>query len=355
MKATGSEPAAEGKLAHRPDAIEIPRGSCGTPGCTTAECPIEYGYCHCGCGEKTRPARQTCRRNHLVKDEPQRFVTRHQAPLMAATRWAPTKGEIEARRTREKAEYQAGLGLDAIAERSGRSRSTVWDYLHGEVEMRSSGETKRKHPDPGERVCGRAGCEHRFRPDAHAGANGKGLYCSRGCADKAKIGRDAKKVTLTCAQCGRERHVRRWYVERGQRFCSSSCWGRQRAKLGLIPVLAVWKGAARRGVAGRRKLAEVADLGRRSKGATAGAEMLALALVLVRGTRAGSARELYERLIRETEGASALLDEQGRPRAARDPVYKDARRRVERRLKRGMRDAKNQLAVGEVQSVLDQR
>ena len=38
---------------------------------------IEYGYCHCGCGEKTRLAPQTDRQKGWIGGEPVRFVKGH--------------------------------------------------------------------------------------------------------------------------------------------------------------------------------------------------------------------------------------------------------------------------------------
>lgn len=39
-----------------------------------------YGYCKCGCGQKTNIAPQSARRNGWVKGEPQPFVTGHRLP-----------------------------------------------------------------------------------------------------------------------------------------------------------------------------------------------------------------------------------------------------------------------------------
>lgn len=38
---------------------------------------VPYGYCHCGCGEKTPLANRTSRRDGTVKGEPVRFVGSH--------------------------------------------------------------------------------------------------------------------------------------------------------------------------------------------------------------------------------------------------------------------------------------
>lgn len=39
---------------------------------------IPYGYCHCGCGQKTKVSRETDRRNGYIKDQPRRYLRGHQ-------------------------------------------------------------------------------------------------------------------------------------------------------------------------------------------------------------------------------------------------------------------------------------
>lgn len=45
----------------------------------STEQSIPYGYCHCGCGEKTRIAASSNRRRGVVKGEPVRFIHGHNA------------------------------------------------------------------------------------------------------------------------------------------------------------------------------------------------------------------------------------------------------------------------------------
>lgn len=40
---------------------------------------IPYGYCHCGCGEKTNLARDTMPKRGMVKGEPNKFIAGHQS------------------------------------------------------------------------------------------------------------------------------------------------------------------------------------------------------------------------------------------------------------------------------------
>lgn len=39
--------------------------------------PIPYGYCHCGCGQKTTIARQTFAEKGIIKGEPHRYIHGH--------------------------------------------------------------------------------------------------------------------------------------------------------------------------------------------------------------------------------------------------------------------------------------
>lgn len=42
---------------------------------------IAYGYCHCGCGDKTSLAKQTSKEKGWVKGEPLKFINGHRARL----------------------------------------------------------------------------------------------------------------------------------------------------------------------------------------------------------------------------------------------------------------------------------
>ena len=48
---------------------------------------IAYGYCHCGCGERTKIARKTNRRQSRTKGEPNSFIAGHQRRRDALTRF----------------------------------------------------------------------------------------------------------------------------------------------------------------------------------------------------------------------------------------------------------------------------
>ena len=55
----------------------------------STEQDIPYGYCHCGCGEKTQIAKGNRAARGWVKGEPKRFIAGHQ------TRSAPNQYEVD--------------------------------------------------------------------------------------------------------------------------------------------------------------------------------------------------------------------------------------------------------------------
>jgi len=198
-------------------AREVVRGGCRVPGCPDPDCSVEYGRCHCRCGKETTRARQSDRRLNLVNGEPQRYVNGHQLRQAVETRWEASAADRAAERAeRESVCAREGCGNMFTPTPSQLARG-VGRYCSPEC-------ARRRYPEPGFRVCAREGCDHEFRPYPSTAAQGRGLYCSRRCADLGKLGRVGKKAELVCAQCDRARHVRRWYLERGQRFCSSQCW-----------------------------------------------------------------------------------------------------------------------------------
>jgi HNH endonuclease len=48
---------------------------------TTDSTTIPYGYCHCGCGQKTNLAKVNDRKKKLVMGEPRRFIAGHQSKI----------------------------------------------------------------------------------------------------------------------------------------------------------------------------------------------------------------------------------------------------------------------------------
>jgi hypothetical protein len=211
--------------------LEVVRGGCGVPGCEDTDCAIPYGECHCGCGEPTALPRQTSRRLNLVKGEPQRYIMGHQGGLGLEARYAESGGAIAERRQTELALYDEGLTLEEIAKRVERSTSVVW------ADLRALGYDARAwprpyiHPPVEPREC--PSCGMTFQPTPAKAAVGKDVYCSRRCADQGRVGKSWKKVPLVCVHCGRERLMRRYYVEKGGRFCTLRCWGQYRAWRGL--------------------------------------------------------------------------------------------------------------------------
>jgi hypothetical protein len=51
---------------------------------------IPYGYCHCGCGQKTNLANINDRKKNLVKGKPRRFIAGHQSKIKTKLRLGQT-------------------------------------------------------------------------------------------------------------------------------------------------------------------------------------------------------------------------------------------------------------------------
>lgn len=57
--------------------------------CGNIECVIPFGYCHCGCGEKTSIAKRNSKQFGYIKGEPARYVRyHHKVKLIATTEYA---------------------------------------------------------------------------------------------------------------------------------------------------------------------------------------------------------------------------------------------------------------------------
>ena len=52
-----------------------------TPGCSDSECSIEYGTCHCGCGDPVLIAARSSTRMGLIRGCPKRFRAGHNSKL----------------------------------------------------------------------------------------------------------------------------------------------------------------------------------------------------------------------------------------------------------------------------------
>ena len=62
----------------------------------TEQATVPYGYCHCGCGEKTRLARKTDRAIGHVRGAPLRFIAGHGARRSPEQRFRKWVGEAKA-------------------------------------------------------------------------------------------------------------------------------------------------------------------------------------------------------------------------------------------------------------------
>lgn len=104
---------------------------------------IPYGYCHCGCGQKTDLADNTHRSRGWVKNEPKRFINNHHfrnLPRQSLEERFWTKVAITA--NPDKCwEWQAyldthGYGHIGIGGRKGKevaAHRVAWELTHGEI------------------------------------------------------------------------------------------------------------------------------------------------------------------------------------------------------------------------------
>lgn len=79
---------------------------------------VPYGFCHCGCGEKTNPAKQSITALGQVKGEPMRFLRNHH------TKTPEARAAFAARMT-----ARAGIPADAPKDADGHSckrRECAW-------------------------------------------------------------------------------------------------------------------------------------------------------------------------------------------------------------------------------------
>jgi len=100
--------------AHDAWKAKVVRGKCGVPGCTDAECEIEYGCCHGGCGETTPLATVSKHERSQVRGEPLQFARDHQRNNCPAQFLAATAGGEPLRQSR----LAAGLSQRALAKKA---------------------------------------------------------------------------------------------------------------------------------------------------------------------------------------------------------------------------------------------
>lgn len=209
----------------------------------------------------------------------------------------------------------------------------------------------RVHPRASERAC--AYCREPFTPfDANA-AHGFGIYCSRECAARGRIGTGPKKVTIICAQCGNEKRVSKWEADHGRRFCTPSCWGQYRGKYGEGGLLDLVLGAphvsgtAKKSYAGKVTLAKNRDNPEKTKGAPFAKEVGEAAVKLVsqnpallKLTLTKRRSALLDALMRAFKRTEALYsDPESKIRRSRsDSVYRAERAIFDRALERYMTD-----------------
>jgi hypothetical protein len=101
-----------------------PRGGCGAPGCSRADCPIPYGKCHCDCGRDAPLADVDDRTRNYVRGEPRLYVQGDQRggnTLMATEGGEVLLGALERiGLTRIETSRRAKLGKGVVSELVGR-------------------------------------------------------------------------------------------------------------------------------------------------------------------------------------------------------------------------------------------
>jgi hypothetical protein len=203
-------------------------------------------------------------------------------------------------------------------------------------------------------MCARPGCTVIFRPRPQQLRDGQGECCSRKCAQILRRQREeeagklkGERVICDCG-CGEARLV--FPSQRASpilgttrvaayRYLNAGHWARHRWKHGIDLTNSVrafylngqWSLDAMRRHIGTWKLEEA----RHHKGAAEAREVAEAAIGLVRRSPELSRKNILDVLIAHFEGKDAVKAESGERRAGRDPEYRKARARIERRLKRG--------------------
>jgi hypothetical protein len=105
--------------------------------------PIPYGYCHCGCGGKTRIASETRKWCGHVKGEPVRFIHNHHGRVPLETRfWSKVdqRGPDECWEwTASRNQFGYGQIMLGAYGTGGKARPffahrIAWELIHGPIE-----------------------------------------------------------------------------------------------------------------------------------------------------------------------------------------------------------------------------
>lgn len=143
----------------------------GVNAVTRPEDTIPYGFCHCGCGQKTPLSTQTNKNRGLVKGEPVRYLTGHQ---VRKHRQLPPPNPSGL--------CMCGCGQSTAIARSNDPKN---GYLKGQHKRFIYG-----HQPATRLTCAHCGKEFTESPSRLNA--GKGQYCSRECNT---LGRRAKRAS----------------------------------------------------------------------------------------------------------------------------------------------------------------
>jgi hypothetical protein len=101
--------------------------------------PVAYGFCHCGCGQKTRLAHRNFYQRGWIKGEPLRFISGHNA-ARTGTGLALDDGYVE-----RDCGYRSpcwvwtyghdpnGYGMKRVGRTNRRAHVVLWEREHGPV------------------------------------------------------------------------------------------------------------------------------------------------------------------------------------------------------------------------------
>lgn len=109
----------------------------------TPESSVPYGYCQCGCGQKTAISRSNCKRFRQVKGQPRRFVQWHHHKWRGQHTpefWSRVdkRGEDECWNWTGKAHHAFGYGVLTIGGKYVSSHRRAYELSYGPIPPKMS-------------------------------------------------------------------------------------------------------------------------------------------------------------------------------------------------------------------------
>lgn len=98
---------------------------------------IAYGYCHCGCGEKTNLVTVSCKKRGVKKGEPSKFISGHNViPKTVEERlWSKVdvKGPDDCWNWQEESRDGKGYGAILFRKKIVKAHRVAWIITNGEI------------------------------------------------------------------------------------------------------------------------------------------------------------------------------------------------------------------------------